>query len=287
MDQAVCLLGQEGKALRIDFDPLRTRAVSVPAGVAFIVCHSLVEAVKSGAARDNYNHRVVECRLACRVFERVLGTSLPRPLTHLGELARLFPDRSLTDFAALLENALPPRPLRIDEIAELVATPQRHLAAAVGRDARPQTTYAIVRRARHVLSEAERVDRAEAALGAGDWLELSALMDASHASCRDDYEISSPELEELIAAAKSAGASGARLTGAGFGGCTINLVPGGDAPFFLAMLERSFYQYPIGLSLIVFKGRDHNIPLAFGPYLAIAGAIALFFGPALVRMYVR
>ena len=41
----------------------------------------------------------------------------------------------------------------------------------------------------------------------------------------------------------------------------------------------------IGICLIVFKGRDHNIPLAFGPYLAIAGAIALFWGPALARLY--
>jgi leader peptidase (prepilin peptidase)/N-methyltransferase len=41
----------------------------------------------------------------------------------------------------------------------------------------------------------------------------------------------------------------------------------------------------IGIMLIVFKGRDHNIPLAFGPYLAIAGAIALFFGPRLVKIY--
>jgi len=41
----------------------------------------------------------------------------------------------------------------------------------------------------------------------------------------------------------------------------------------------------IGLGLIVFKGRDHNVPLAFGPYLAIAGAIALFWGPTLVRLY--
>jgi leader peptidase (prepilin peptidase)/N-methyltransferase len=41
----------------------------------------------------------------------------------------------------------------------------------------------------------------------------------------------------------------------------------------------------VGISLIAFKGRDHNIPLAFGPYLAIAGAIALFWGPALVKLY--
>jgi leader peptidase (prepilin peptidase)/N-methyltransferase len=41
----------------------------------------------------------------------------------------------------------------------------------------------------------------------------------------------------------------------------------------------------IGISLIVFKGRDHNVPLAFGPYLAIAGAIGLFFGSTLVRLF--
>jgi leader peptidase (prepilin peptidase)/N-methyltransferase len=53
----------------------------------------------------------------------------------------------------------------------------------------------------------------------------------------------------------------------------------------LIVLLSSVVGAAIGLLLIVFKGRDHNIPLAFGPYLAIAGAIALFFGPALVRMY--
>jgi galactokinase len=242
MDQAVCMLAQAGHALRIDFDPLRTRAVPISPGYAFVVCHSLVEAEKSGAARAAYNSRVVECGLACRVLERLLGASLPRPLAHLGELRRLFPDRSLADFAAILENALPPRPLRLEEIAALVGTPREHLAAAVGQGARSSPTYALVRRARHVLSEAERVDQAEAALAAADWLSLSALMDASHASCRDDYEVSSPALEELIAAAKAAGALGARLTGAGFGGCTVNLLPAGRASFFLAMMERSFYQ---------------------------------------------
>jgi leader peptidase (prepilin peptidase)/N-methyltransferase len=42
----------------------------------------------------------------------------------------------------------------------------------------------------------------------------------------------------------------------------------------------------IGITLVVFKGRDHNIPLAFGPYLANAGAKALFFGPTLLRAFV-
>ena len=55
----------------------------------------------------------------------------------------------------------------------------------------------------------------------------------------------------------------------------------------LIVLLSSAVGAAIGLALIVFKGRDHSIPLAFGPYLAIAGAIALFFGPTLVRMYLR
>jgi galactokinase len=242
MDQAVCLLAQAGHALRIDFHPLRPRQVPVPAGYAIVVCHSLVDAEKSGAARAAYNHRVVECRLACHVLECLLRTSLPRPLAHFGELRRLFPERSLADFAAIIENALPPRPLSLAEIAELVGTPADHLVSALGAEAGPRVTYALVRRARHVLSEAERVDHAEAALAAGDWLALSALMDASHASCRDDYEVSGPELEELVAAAKASGAVGARLTGAGFGGCTVNLVPSADLSLFLAMIERAYYQ---------------------------------------------
>ena len=242
MDQAVCLLAQAACALRIDFDPLRTRLVPVPTDPVVVVCHSLTQAAKSGAARAAYNQRVAECALACHVLDRLLGASVPRPLVHLGSLRRLFPDRSPADFVALLENALPPRPLSLDEIAARIGTPRDALATVAGAAASPAATYAIVQRARHVLTEAERVDQAEAALQAGDWLALSALMDASHASCRDDYEVSSPALEALIAAAKTAGAIGARLTGAGFGGCTINLVPRANLSLFQVMIERSFYQ---------------------------------------------
>jgi galactokinase len=60
---------------------------------------------------------------------------------------------------------------------------------------------------------------------------------------RDLFAISSPELDALVdIATRIPGVIGARLTGAGFGGCTINLVPSGDTGLFLAMIERSFYQ---------------------------------------------
>ena len=85
------------------------------------------------------------------------------------------------------------------------------------------------RRARHVVTEQQRVIEAEVAVRAGDWQELGRLMTASHASLRDDFEVSCAELDIAVEAALEAGASGARMTGGGFGGSAIALVPSGAA----------------------------------------------------------
>jgi galactokinase len=79
-------------------------------------------------------------------------------------------------------------------------------------------------RARHIVSEDARVLEAVEALRTEDFQELGRLMYASHASMRDDFEISTPELDAFVELAKEFGAPGARLTGAGFGGCAIALV---------------------------------------------------------------
>lgn len=77
----------------------------------------------------------------------------------------------------------------------------------------------------HVVSENERVVSAVAALRAGAVGEFGRLMDLSHASLRDDYEVSCEELDVMVEAARIIpGCLGARMTGAGFGGCTVNLV---------------------------------------------------------------
>jgi galactokinase len=81
------------------------------------------------------------------------------------------------------------------------------------------------RRARHVVTEIERVRDAVAAVEAGDWQELGRLFLASHVSMRDDFEISCPELDTVVQSAVEAGAVGARMTGGGFGGSAISLVP--------------------------------------------------------------
>ncbi len=82
-----------------------------------------------------------------------------------------------------------------------------------------------LRRARHVVDENDRVLRVEAAMAGGDLEAVGGLFAASHASLRDDFEVSSPELDALVDIATAVpGVMASRMTGAGFGGCTVSLV---------------------------------------------------------------
>jgi len=91
-----------------------------------------------------------------------------------------------------------------------------------GRDAMGEATF---RRARHVLGENGRTLRAAEAMRAGDAALLGQLMNQSHQSLRDDFEVSTRALDAMVESARSApGCHGARLTGAGFGGCVVALV---------------------------------------------------------------
>jgi galactokinase len=83
---------------------------------------------------------------------------------------------------------------------------------------------------RHVLTENARVEAAVVALRDGDLAQLGALLDASHASLRDDYEVSVEAVERTVARLKDAGAAGARIVGGGFGGSVLALFGPGTAP---------------------------------------------------------
>ena len=97
------------------------------------------------------------------------------------------------------------------------------------------------RRARHVVEENLRVLATERALAAGDLAAVGRLFAASHASLRDLFEVSSPELDALVEIATStAGVVAARLTGAGFGGSTINLVRRDRVEAFRAAIKRDY-----------------------------------------------
>lgn len=96
------------------------------------------------------------------------------------------------------------------------------------------------RRVRHVVTEIARVEQFVALLEAGRVGEVGPLMDASHASLATDYEVSCAELDVAVAAAREAGALGARMTGGGFGGSAIALVPAGSGPAVAAAVTTAF-----------------------------------------------
>jgi galactokinase len=113
------------------------------------------------------------------------------------------------------------------------------------RDATPDQV-ADEPRARHVVAENARVHDTAAALSAGDLDALGALFLASHASLRDDYRVSTRELDVLVDALVESGAAGARLTGAGFGGCVVAVSARNDAD---RVLERAIERYRTTTSL--------------------------------------
>jgi galactokinase len=92
-------------------------------------------------------------------------------------------------------------------------------------DAAAQLPAPLAQRARHVITENERVQAAVAALSRSDTDELGRLLDASHASMRDCYEVSTPAVEDAVARCKRAGALGARIMGGGFGGSVLAVLP--------------------------------------------------------------
>jgi galactokinase len=115
------------------------------------------------------------------------------------------------------------------------------------------------KRARHVITENARVLEAVQALQRQDFGAFGRLMYASHRSLRDDYEVSTPELDAFVEIALQSSALGARLTGAGFGGCALALIRNEDAE----ALARSVRHY--------FEARGFKKP-AFYPFQPEAGA---------------
>ena len=186
MDQAVILCARGGSALEVNFAPLQIREVEVPGDWVFLVTYSGIVAEKSGAAQATYNTRTRECREALQTIWGWVGKGIP-------------PKR---DYRPLLEAANPQDLLNVaDKVLRVPLLP----------------------RLRHTVSEALRVPDAEAALRMQDIDAFGRIMNLSHKSLRDDYEVSTPELDRIVILSQQAGAAGARLTGAGLGGAALIL----------------------------------------------------------------
>jgi len=102
-------------------------------------------------------------------------------------------------------------------------------------------------RCHHVITENQRVVRAAAALARGDFFEVGALMASSHASLRDDYEVSCAELDVMVEIVSGLdGVFGARMTGGGFGGCVVALVEASRASDEMCRTIRERYEANTG-----------------------------------------
>ncbi|MCK9520035.1 MAG: hypothetical protein M0R74_13575, partial [Dehalococcoidia bacterium] len=179
MDQTVITFAVPGAALRIDFEPFAIRPVPLPEGLAVVVASSGEDAPKGGAARDAYNERVVGARLAAAMLSEQIGFEPGNP-------PRLR-DVWGADAVEILVDDLPEK-ISVREVTRSVGIDAGVLArfdsGAIDTALRVPTR----RPARHILSEADRVEAAEAALTDGDIEAFGRLLNESHESLRNDFK---------------------------------------------------------------------------------------------------
>jgi galactokinase len=171
-----------------------------------------------------YEHTPIQREGACFV---IANTGCPRGLTDSCYNERVEQCEAAVALLAR-ETGTPGTHLRDFSLEDLALT-------------HPLMPPILYQRARHVISENQRTLQARDCMAAGDWATLGRLMNASGESLRDDYAVTSPELDLLTSLARALpGCFGARMTGAGFGGCTINLVAQAAAEDFSASLLSAY-----------------------------------------------
>jgi galactokinase len=212
MDQTVIVLGKAGHALRIDFRPPGRTLVPIPEGLHFVVASSGEEAPKGGSTKAAYNERVIGARIAATMLADEVGVDLDMPPT-LGQVADV-------DVVDILVDDLPEK-ISATEVAHGAQVDVARIVQLTSDTFDHVLKVPVKRIARHILSEAGRVALAEQALRSGELRAFGSLLNESHNSLREDFRCTTPTLDRLCAAMRKAGAFGARLTGAGFGGYAV------------------------------------------------------------------
>jgi len=277
MDQAASVFSLRGTALYVSFKPsLECENIEFPQTdpeLTFVTAQSFVAADKHVTAPVCYNLRVVECTLAAVFLAKAFGLKkeLPTDSSPLGVSLRGFHDTyfeekegvsdntkvSVSEFETQLtkliqhtENYLPQEDgYSRGAICDLLGISEdelnkRYMSKFPVRADR----FMLRQRALHVFTEALRVIRFRSLLSSPptngkELLEsLGELMNTTQISCRDIYDCSCPELDELCDLARAAGAAGSRLTGAGWGGCSVHLVPKDKVEAVKKAWEEKYYR---------------------------------------------
>ncbi|KAF7560796.1 hypothetical protein G7046_g3354 [Stylonectria norvegica] len=294
MDQAASVFSEHGSALFVSFSPsLTARPVKFPPTnpeLCFVIVQSFVTSNKQVTGPIHYNLRVVECSMAAAYLNAVLnppGTQLPADAGPLGVSLNGFHDtyfyhQNTSDYAAAKSVSKEEELKKLIELTKATLTQEegytREEVAKVlnitvdqlgerfmSRLSVRADRFKLRQRALHVFSEALRVLEFLTLLerpiltGASDTSaynqQLGDLLNATQDSCRDLYECSCPELDSICAISRKAGAYGARVTGAGWGGCSVHLVPVDKVAAVKEALEREYFS---GLELSA-EEKEHAV----------------------------
>ncbi|KAF9051075.1 Galactokinase [Hymenopellis radicata] len=268
MDQAASVICGPSSALYITFFPtLYASPVPLPRGAVFVCANSLVVSDKALSAKRGYNLRVVETLAAARILARRLGVAVGpnEKITLRQVVGRLAGEKEGEEMSLeKLEEVLVRMDTEVEGLkpegsTEELGVTLEEMITLSGLDAATftdlylsqfqveATYFQIYKRAKHVYSEALRVLMfRQVCLNAKQedvLASLGALMNESQKSCNELYECSCPELNQLTHLAREAGAIGSRLTGAGWGGCTVSLVPEGQVDSFIAKVKDTYPPY--------------------------------------------
>lgn len=227
MDQAIAFLGKAGSAKLIEFNPLRATDIMLPENAVFVIAHS--QAYHNKVSTTDYNLRVVECRLAAQMIAKKRNMDWENVQRLIDIQERLALD--LDEMVTVVMTELHEEPYTLDEICESLDTDYERLKkTSLVSSFNISQTFKLQQRALHVFQEAGRVlafrrINEESSIMEHEKLQhLGNLMSKSHASLHKLYECSHPSVDALVERAMLCGAFGARLTGAGWGGCIVVIV---------------------------------------------------------------
>lgn len=272
MDQAASVFPLQGEAISVGFYPeLRAEAIKFPdtnPPITFMIAQSFVTANKHETAPIHYNLRVVECTLASEWLAAKNGVKLAPDAGASGKSLHGF---EVAYYDSVSEDAKPQDPKqRLLEMLEMTKVEfsagnytREEISSAIGRslpDLEKEyftkfpvraDKFMLRQRAEHAFGEALRVlkfkdlllsQQSSSPNDSSLLQQLGDLMSETQTSCRDLYQNSCPELDKMCEIAKEAGAYGSRLTGAGWGGCTVHLVPKDKVDTIKRAWEEKYYR---------------------------------------------
>jgi len=247
MDQTICLFGEKNKAKLIDFNPIRLSSIDLPTSVSFIIANSCTPSAKIDTLAFRYNKRVVENKLGLALIAK----NLKLQINKFENLLQLQKELQVSFFqlkeiisTSLTQDKYSEHEvktiLEIDSLDLLLNTVPYYTDVL-----QKNSEYFLRQRLIHVASEAERVISFAFSCKEDSSLdeikELGNLMNSSHSSCKNDYDCSSEQLDILVDLLNRNGCYGSRLTGAGWGGCTVTMVDSNKVDHFLEVLKK-FYE---------------------------------------------